>query len=118
MKIQLGNYELIYSSNLILIEDYPIQVTLPDDIEGNYEITFRFIKNELNKSPVTNTNAKDKFHLNVDFVNFFGPEEIGNVQLLELGTLRKYPLFVSYRINSLRGASRTVLLNFYLRKEV
>jgi hypothetical protein len=117
MKVQLGNYELIYSTTIILIEDFPIQVTLEDEIEGNIEIAFRFTKDELNKGSITKTSAVDKFHLNIEFVNFLGTEVIGNINPLELGTLRKIPLYLNYRITSLRGTSRTMILNFYLRKE-
>jgi hypothetical protein len=93
-------------------------VTLEDEIEGNMEISFQFKVDTVNKAAITNTIPKDKFHLNIEFVNFFGPEVIGNINLLELGTLRKIPLALNYRITSLRGSSRTIVLNFYLRKEV
>ena len=117
MKVLLGNYELIYSTTIILIDELPIQVTLEDEIEGNMEITFRFTKDESIKGSITKTIPVDKFHLNIEFANFFGNEEIGNINLMELGTLRKIPLHLNYRIMSLRGSSRTTVLNFYLRKE-
>ena len=118
MKIQLANYELLYSSSIILIEDFPLKMTLPDDIEGDFVITFKFMKDASVNGAITQIAPIDKFHLDIKFINFYGSEEIGNTKLMELGTLRKIPLFLNYRINALKGASRTVLLNFYLRKGV
>ena len=118
MKVQLGNYELIYSTTVIQIGDLPVQVILEDEIEGNIEITFRFIVDTLNKATVTKTIPIDTFHLNIDFVNFFGPEEVGNISLMYLGTLKKVPLYLNYRIIPLRGSSKTLVFNFYLGKEV
>ena len=117
MEVKLGDYELAYSINVIQIADLPIQIKLPDPIEGDFWITFKFTKDEQNKSVVTRPTLIDKFHLNIDFVNFYGSEQIGNINMLELGTLKKQPLFLNYRIIPLKGASRTILFNFYTKKE-
>lgn len=116
MEIKLGNYEVVYSASVIQISDLPIQVKLTDPLEGDFSITFQFTKDELNKATLTRTLPVDKFHLKVEFVNFYGSEQVGNVKLLELGTLRNQPLFLNYRIIPLTGASRTILFNFYTKK--
>lgn len=118
MKIQHGNYELLYSSSIILIDDLPLQMTLPDEIEGDLVIVFKFKKDASVNGSITRITPIDTLHLDIEFVNFYGSEEIGNTKLMELGSLRRIPLFLNYRINALKGATRTVLLNFYLRKEV
>jgi hypothetical protein len=118
MKIQLENYELLYSGSIILIDDLPLQMTLSDEIEGDLVIIFKFKKDASVNGSITRLTPIDTLHLDIEFINFIGSEEIGNTKLMELGTLRKIPLFLNYRINVLKGVSRTVLLNFYLRKEV
>jgi hypothetical protein len=118
MEVKLGNYELFYSVSVIQIEDLPILIKLPDTFGEIYVLTFRFIKDEINKSAVTRTEPVDRLHLDVYFVNFFNPDQIGNIKLLELGTIQNFPLFLNYRVTPLKGSTRTVLFNFYIRKEV
>lgn len=117
MQINLGDYELIYSVSVIQIEELPMKVKLPDSFEGDYYITFSFTKDIENRATVTKATPIDKYHLQIDFVNFYDSEQVGNVKLMEIGTLRNLPLFLNYRIIPIRGSSRTVLLNFYTRKE-
>jgi hypothetical protein len=116
--VKVGNYELVYSISVIQIENLPIQIRLPDTFGELYVLTFQFIKDQVNLSTVTRLTTKDRLHLNIDFVNFFNSEQTGNVKLLEVGTLHNYPLFLNYRVTPLKGATRTILFNFYIRKEV
>jgi hypothetical protein len=116
MEIKLGNFELVHSITVIQIENLPIQIKLPDTYGELYVLTFQFIKDEIKKEPVTRTTPIDRLHLNIDFVNFNSPEQIGNTELLDLGTLYNYPLFLNYRVTPLRGTTRTVLFNFYIRR--
>jgi hypothetical protein len=118
MEIKLGDFDLIYSISVIQINDLPIRIKLPDSIEGDYTITFQFTKDEQNKATITKVLPVDKFHLNVEFGNFYDSNPVGNVNLLELGTLRNLKLFLNYRVVPLVGSTRTVLFNFYTRKEV
>jgi hypothetical protein len=117
IEIKLGKYELIYSISVIQIENLPIQIKLPDTFGEQYVITFQFITDPLNKPPITRTTVKDKQNLIIDFVNFFDPDQIGNIKLMEVGSLRELPLFLNYRVTPLRGSTRMVLFNFYIRKE-
>ena len=118
MEIKLGDYELVYSLSVIQIDNSPIQISLPDTLGEIYVITFRFIHDSTINSTITRTNPIDKSHLNVDFVNFYDPEQTGNIRLLEIGLLHENPLFLNYRVTPLKGSSRTILFNFYIRKEV
>jgi hypothetical protein len=118
MEIKLGNYNLINSISVIQIDDLPIRIELPDTFGEIYVITFHFTRDDRNKSTITRTDAIDRMHLNVYFVNFNDPVQIGNIDLLELGTLQSFPLYLSYRVTPLKGATKTILFNFYIREEV
>jgi hypothetical protein len=118
MKILIDDYELIYSGSVIQIKDYPIKVILPDKIEGDFSFIFNFIKDNDEKEIVTKFSQRDRFKLTIDFVNFEKSPEVGNSELIHVGTLREIPLFLQYRVSNLRDAGKTLLFNFYLRREV
>jgi len=118
MEIKVGNYVLIHSGTVIDIKDNPISITLPDDIEGDYTFIFNFKRDTNNKNPTTNISVIDKYKLQIDLVNFEGFMGGGNSELIEVGTLKKKPLFLNYRIFDLTNVGKTLIFNFYIRKEV
>lgn len=117
MKITSGEYELIYSGQVISIKDNPIEVVLPDEVEGDFKFIFKFIKDESVKGSQTRRSAKGKFELEISFLNFDGFTGGGNAELLEVGTLKNQNLFLNYRVFDL-VSGKTILFNFYLKKGV
>lgn len=117
MKIEIGNYEILHSGHIIQFGDNPVRITLTDKVEGDYTIIFNFIKDDKEPNTVTRLRPEDKFTMNLDFVNFKG-NNIGNVNLIHLGTLEKRNLFINYRVSELVGVGMTILFNFMTSKEV
>jgi hypothetical protein len=118
MKINVGNYELVYSGSVICINDITITMVLPDPIEGDFTIKINFIQDITTRDVLTRRTAIDKFTLQMDFVNFKGHHNIGNTELMRLGTLKHQPLFFNYRVADLENVGMTLTYNFYIQKEV
>lgn len=117
MKINVGEFELVYSSTIIQIKDYPITIVLPDEIEGDFKFIIDFMTDEKDKTTVTKFNSIDKFTIKIDFINFRSSMGAGNSDLFELGTLKHLPLFINYRVFDLPNAGHTLMINFYVGKE-
>lgn len=117
MEISIGDYELVYSGTIIGIGDDPIKIKLPDEIEGDFSFEINFIQDSVDKKTVTNYTAIDNFTLKIDFMNFNGCMGAGNTTLIKLGTLRKKPLYLNYRVFDLATVSKALLFNFYVGKE-
>lgn len=117
MQVKVGDYKLVYSENIIGIKDYPIIITLPDDIEGDFKFIFNFKKDSENKNSTTKFTTIDNYSLQIDFNNFDGFMGGGNSELIQVGTLRKLPLYINYRIFDLANVGKTLILNFYSREE-
>ena len=116
MEIKLGNYELIHSGVVISIKGSQIAIKLPDNIEGDYTFILNFIDDKEKKNSETRFFAIDKHTLQIDFVNFDGFIGGGNADMINVGTLRNFPLFFSYRVFDLISG-KTLLFNFYTKKE-
>ena len=117
MKIKVGEYELIYTSTVIQFKDNPISIVLPDEIEGDFNFVFHFRTDINEKRMITSVNFVDTYNLELDFLNFDGELGAGNTELLRMGTLKKVPLFLNYRLFDLKGVGKTMIINFYTRKE-
>lgn len=118
MKISIGKYELVHSSTIIGIGDNPITIKLPDEIEGDFTFIINFVQDNENKDTVTKYTAIDNYTLQIDFKNFNGAIGTGNTELIRLGTLKKKPLYLNYRVYDLATVSKALLFNFYVEKEV
>jgi len=118
MKIELGEYELIHSGVVIQIKDTPIKITIPDEIEGDYTFLINFISDNENKESISTFTPLDKFTVQIDFKNFDNFQGGGNTGLTEMGTLRNKVLFINYRVFDLKNVGKTLLFNFYARKEI
>ncbi|WP_163716779.1 DUF6864 domain-containing function [Mangrovibacterium lignilyticum] len=118
MQIKLGDFELIHSGVVITIDDNPITIKLPDEIEGDYTFIINFVTDNDNKDAVTKYTAIDKFTLQIDFKNFDGFMGGGNSSLITLGSLRNLPLYLNYRVFDLNNVGKTLMYNFYVGKEV
>ena len=116
MKIFIEDYELIHSGTVIQIKNYPIKVILPDKIEGDYTFIFNFMTDSKEKEIVTRYSQIDKFTLSVDLVNFNKSPNVGNTELVEVGTLNNIPLYLNYRVSNLGNTGKTLTFNFFLRK--
>lgn len=117
MEIKLGNYELIYSGVIITIDNHPITIKLPDEIEGDFTLVLNFVVDKENKEAVTKYTPIDKFTLQIDFKNFNGFQGGGNTNLITLGTLRNQPLYMNYRVFDLSNVGKTLMYNIYVGKE-
>ncbi len=118
MTITSGNYELVASGQVIQIDDNPIKITLPDEIEGDFSFLITFTQKVDNPQILTTFNQIDKFLLQIDFVNFQGQVNVGNTSPICLGTLRELPLYLNYRVTDLANVGKTLTFNFYTKKEV
>lgn len=117
-KIVLGDYELVHSGVVIQINQLPIKVTLPDEVEGDFSILFTFTSDDKVEEIVTQLKAIDKFLLSVEFINSDKMLNVGNIDLIPIGTLKNKPLFLQYRIFNMKDIGRTLTFNFYIGKEV
>src|SRR4051812_23978985 len=99
MKVNLGTYELVFSQTILEIKNQPISVILRDEIEGDYTFLFSFQQDPQNLDPVTRLNFISHFTMGVEFINLKGNgfQPWGNIDLISVGTLKRKPLFLSYR---------------------
>jgi len=118
LKILIEDYELVHAGVVIQIGQHPIKVTLPDEIEGDYSIIFSFKSDETKEGMLTQLTTINKYLLSVEFINSDKATNIGNIELIPIGTLRYKELFLQYRVLSMKEASRTLTFNFYTGKEV
>jgi hypothetical protein len=116
MKVEIGEYDLVYSETIIQFGNNPVKITLRDMIEGDFTFHLNFIYNPQNPAVVTNQRPINKFNVQIDFVNFNQPNFVGNTVLLHLGTLMKKNLFLNYRVFDLANAGKTLIVNFYTQK--
>jgi hypothetical protein len=114
MKIELGEYELIHSGLIIEIKNKPIKISIPDEIEGDFTFIINFKTDTENKEPLTNLTVINDLTLQIDFTNFNGFQGGGNSELIELGSIRKKPLFINYRVFDLSKVGKTFMFNFYV----
>jgi len=118
MKIETGDYEIVFSGTAITFNGQPLRIELEDNIEGNYVIVFDFI-NDLNMiGSKTRLVSFDQFLTHIHFINFAGAANTGNTELIDLGTLCKKKLYLNYRVTDLKGVGYTVVFNFIVEKEV
>jgi len=118
MKIKCGNYEVIDSGVIIAIKDKPIEITLKDEIEGDFKFKLSFVTDFNDKSMITKFNAVDSFTMKIEFANFDNVQNAGNQELVLLGTLQHRNLYFNYRIFDLADVGKTLMYNFYLEKEI
>jgi len=118
LKILIEDYELVHAGIVIQIGQHPIKVTLPDEIEGDYSIIFSFKNDETKEGMLTQLTTINKYLLSVEFINSDKATNIGNIELIPIGTLRYKELFLQYRVLSIKEAGRTLTFNFYTGKEV
>lgn len=118
MKITIEDLEMIHSGTVIQVKNYPIKVTLPDNIEGDFTFIFSFLKNTVEKGPHVKVKSHDMFTLEFDFINFENQISLANPDIIPVGTLRKRQLFFSYRVFMHENTGNTLIFNFYLGKEV
>jgi len=118
LKIKIEDYDLVHSGVVIQIGQHPITVTLPDEIEGDYTIIFSFKGDETKEGMLTQLHTIDKFTLSIEFINSDKAANVGNIDLIPIGTLRNKELFLQYRVFSMNEASKTLTFNFFTGKEV
>lgn len=118
MSIKIGEYELVSSGQVIQIDDNPISITLPDEIEGDFSFLINFKKNTEDPQVITRLTQIGKFLLQIDLINFEGQINAGSTQPINVGTLRNIPLYLNYRVLDLLNTGKTFIYNFYTKKEV
>lgn len=118
MKIMLGEYELVHSGVVIQIKDNPIKIILPDEMEGDFSFIFNFITVQEAKPFCIDMGQFDTHTLVFNLINFHNSASSGNGELIAVGTLRKIPLFLNFRVSDLNNVGKTLTYNFYLKKEV
>jgi len=114
----LGEYELVESGVVIQIKDNPINITLPDEVEGDFTFIFTFSTDAAISQVSNKITSTDKFTLSIELINYDNNTRGGNSALIEVGTLRGIPLFINYRVMDLSNVSKTLTFNFYLKREV
>lgn len=115
MKITTSKYELVHSGTIIQIEEGPINLVLPDKVEGDYTIIFEFL-NVPNEKTVTKMIQVDKFNLKIQFINFNDKQNIGITEPMYLGTLEQRNLYLIYRVNDLVSKSKMINYCFYVER--
>jgi hypothetical protein len=118
MEISIGDYKLLYSGIIIQIKDHPIKIKIPDEIEGDFTFILKFSLDKVNPESIFKSTVIDKFTAQLDFINCDGFIGGGNTELINLGTLRHFPLYLNYRIFDLQPTGKSLIYNFYLGKEV
>lgn len=116
MEITSGDYTLIHSGIVIQIENLPITVKLPDEVEGDYTFIFNFINDNNAKELITVFNSNDKFTLQIELKNFNHVHNAGSREAVEVGTLKTKPLFLTYRVFDLFNCGKTFIFNFYTKE--
>jgi len=115
MKVEIGQYHLEYSEVIIQIANEPIKIRLPDELENDFFFHINFVDDSNSKAFTTLRTPIDSNNTRIDFINFGAALNAGNTELLALGTLRRIPLYLSYRIFDLPGNGKTLLVNFYTK---
>ena len=116
MKTEIGPYEIVYSGVVIPIENHPIEITLTDEVEGDYTIIMKFVEDSAYPDTITAfTQGANKFTLIINFTNFSAMSSGGNTELASIGTLKKSALHFNYRVISI-GVGKTIFYNFLVKK--
>lgn len=116
MEIKIGEYKLVHSGLVIQINNLPITVKLTDEVEGDYTFIFNFSTNTNEKGVQSQFNAIDTHTMQINLLNYNSIQNGGNTEPIDVGTLRKKPLFISYRIFDLPNCGKTVQFNFYVKE--
>lgn len=116
MEIKIGEYLLVHSGLAIQIDSLPIIVKLKDEIEGDYTFIFNFSIDSNEKGVSSLLTAIDTHTMQINLVNFDHTQNGGNTEPIEVGTLRKKPLFINYRVFDLSDCGKTLQFNFYTKE--
>ena len=116
MEIKLGEYTLVHSGLVIQIDSLPITIKLIDEIEGDYTFIFNFSNETSEKGVASRFVTIDTHTLQINLINFNSIQNGGNTEPIDVGTLRKKPLFLSYRIFDLPNCGKTIQFNFYIKE--
>lgn len=122
MKVKIGDYELFESVSLIGIDNNPIEIQIGDNNDADNEVAitfvFRFKKDEENKDRRIEYRVIDNSRLEIYLVNIGHSLGGGNTKITKIGTYKGRELYYNIRIFTLDDADNTVIVNFYLGKEV
>lgn len=116
MDIKVGEYKLVHSGIVIQIQNLPIKLKLDDEIEGDYTFIFKFTNDKNEKDLLTVFNSPDKHTLEIELKNFDHAQNGGNNDVIDVGTLKTKPLYLSYRVFDLPNCGKTFLFNFYTKE--
>jgi hypothetical protein len=116
MDVQLGKFKLIETASICLIQQDSFEITLPDEIEGDYAFQFMFITDEKENNAVTNIIPINNLLVSIKFVNFHKTKEIANLDLIPVGSLKSKNLFISYIVNNISTRTRQICINFFIEE--
>jgi hypothetical protein len=117
MEIKVGEYKVVHSGTIIQIDDLPITVKLRDELEGDYTFIFNFANDIKEKGLTTSANAITTHTMQINMFNFNNAQNAGNINPIDVGTLRKVPLYLSYRVFDLPNTGKTIHFNFYTKQK-
>lgn len=110
------------SISVIGIEDAPIEIQLEGNnaADDNQALTFVFCfkKDDDNKNERIAYRADGTTKVNIDLFNLNDYIGGGNTKLIRIGTYCRRELYFNIRVFTLEKASNTLIVNFYLGKEV
>ena len=115
--VKVGEYDLLESITVIDIDSEPISVNLGDG-EQSLTFIFKFVTDDKVGDSNVQYSVIDNLTAEVKLINFDNFNAGGNTKLIHLGTLNKRSLYYNFRVFGLKESGNTIILNFYLGKEV
>lgn len=119
MKVKVGELELLESQSIIGLPDSTIEIVLNGEgAETALTFIFRFSTDDENKEEKLNYNLIDQTTLEINMVNIKNSVGGGNTRIQKVGTFKGRELYYNIRVFSLQTSGNTVIINFYLGREV
>lgn len=84
MKVYINSAQLLETASFIHRENDVVKIVINDQVEGDMEFDFKFIKGETNEKPLITYLPKDKFKAIIEFKNI--GSWVSTKELVPLGT--------------------------------
>jgi hypothetical protein len=116
LKIEVGNYDVIYSGTVITLKNSPIVLTFEPEY-ASLKFIIEFLNDLQKKEPYIKLDKSGDKSLNIWLVNMTGSFGLGNNQLIEVGYHNDKKIFLNFRVYVIKELSNTFHYTFYIEKE-
>lgn len=117
MKIKTGEYEVVFSGSVVMVDNKPVEFQFPET-HASLRIILSFKEDSnVEGSPIEFHPNQETKTLELVIINSKGLNNFGNTTLLEIGFLQNRKLYLNYRVLTIGNISNTIHYTFYLGEE-